>query len=170
MNATRRQFLMRLGTAGGSLAVMQGMLALGLMPSESQAQGAQVPALAPPPRDTSVLVLGAGLSGLVAACELAERGYRVRLLEASQRVGGRSFTVRGGTVIDEIGNRQVCGFDRDPNLYFNAGPARIPAHHRRVLAYCRKLGVPLEVFVNYNGQAWIHDDKLHDGHREHLDD
>jgi monoamine oxidase len=168
MQVSRRQFLMRLGAAGGSLAVMQGMLALGLMPVGAHAEDAQVPRLTPPPRPTSVLILGAGLSGLVAAYELAEHGYDCHVLEASHRAGGRSFTVRGGDLVDEIGNRQVCKFDRDPGLYFNAGPARIPAHHRRVLTYCRKLGVPLEVFVNYNGDAWIHDDKLRGGQRVRL--
>lgn len=165
---SRRDFLQRIGGVGGSLAVMQGLMALGLMPGKAGAETGEVPRLAPPPRPTSVLVLGGGLSGLVAAYELAERGYAVSVLEASHRFGGRSFTVRGGDVIDEIGNRQVCPFDRDPDLYFNAGPARIPAHHRRVLAYCRKLGVPLEVFVNFDGQAWIHDDRLRDGQRVRL--
>ena len=165
MSVSRRKFLMRLGASGGSLAVMQGLLALGLMPSNAAAQSAQVPTIAPPPRKTSVIVLGSGLSGLVAAYELAERGYDVQVFEAAQRIGGRSLTVRHGDVIDEIGNPQVCAFDDDPELYFNAGPARIPAHHHRVLAYCRKLKVPLEVFVNYNGEAWIHDDKLRAGER-----
>jgi len=160
MSLSRRDFLLRLAATGGSAAVYQGLLGLGLMPATAQGAGGPDWHLGPAPRPMKVLVLGGGLSGLVAAYELSRRGYAVEVLEAAHRVGGRNFTVRSGTVIDEIGNRQRCAFDRDPELYFNAGPARIPAQHQRVLSYCRELGVPLEVFVNYNGQAWLYDDKL----------
>jgi monoamine oxidase len=46
---------------------------------------------------------------------------------------------------------------RHPNLYFNCGPARIPAHHEHLLHYCRILDVPLEMFINVNYHAWVHD-------------
>lgn len=42
--------------------------------------------------DTDVLVIGAGLAGLVAAQELTTRGYRVIVLEARDRIGGRVWT------------------------------------------------------------------------------
>jgi squalene-associated FAD-dependent desaturase len=51
----------------------------------------------------SVTVIGGGVSGLAAACALAERGYRVRLLERRPYVGGRasSYAHPGtGEVID----------------------------------------------------------------------
>jgi len=39
-------------------------------------------------KDIRVVVVGAGLAGLVAARDLAEKGIQVIILEASNRVGG----------------------------------------------------------------------------------
>ncbi|XP_019644071.1 PREDICTED: amine oxidase [flavin-containing] B-like isoform X1 [Branchiostoma belcheri] len=44
--------------------------------------------------DTDVVVIGAGISGLCAAKLLHESGLDVRVLEARDRVGGRTFTAR----------------------------------------------------------------------------
>jgi len=47
-------------------------------------------------KGASVLVLGAGVAGLVAALELSKAGYKVQVLEYNNRVGGRSWTLKGG--------------------------------------------------------------------------
>ena len=54
----------------------------------------------------SVVVVGAGLAGLSAACHLVGRGYRVTVLEAADRPGGRAgaieqdgFTFDSGPVV-----------------------------------------------------------------------
>lgn len=48
-----------------------------------------------------VIVVGAGIAGLVSAYYLNKKGYEVVVLEASSRVGGRMITDRtDGYIID----------------------------------------------------------------------
>jgi len=42
--------------------------------------------------DPAVLVIGAGVAGLAAACQLAHAGIAVHIVEARDRIGGRVFT------------------------------------------------------------------------------
>jgi monoamine oxidase len=159
---SRRHFLNLVGAAGGSGAVYQLALGLGLMPTIARADRPDIaPLEAARPR--SVVVLGAGISGLTAAYELSRKGYKVTVLEASHRAGGRNLTVRHGDLIDEVGASRICEFDPDPDLYFNCGPARIPGDHTGLLGYCRELGVTLAPFVNDNRNAWVQDDAMYGG-------
>jgi monoamine oxidase len=77
----RRAFLK---TSMGSLA------ALALAP-RSFAQGFQV---APAAKPQKVIVVGAGIAGLVAAFELMQSGHDVTVFEARMRPGGRIHTLR----------------------------------------------------------------------------
>ncbi len=159
---TRREFLQRLGGIGGTSAVYQAMVSMGLLvPGDSEAATNKARWLqksvqfmeGPKPH---VAVLGAGIAGLCVAYELKKAGFPVTVIEPRDRPGGRSHTVRAGSVIQETDSQQVCGFDAGDEMYFNAGPARISQHHSNVLSYCNELGVPLQAFVNDNRGAYIH--------------
>ena len=100
---SRRQFLVR---AGGALLAAA-------WPLGSNAGG------------RSVIVLGAGLAGLHAARLLEQRGCKVTVLEARDRVGGRVRT------LDELPGAPEAG----ANIF---GP-----NYGRALGAARQLGVPL---------------------------
>jgi monoamine oxidase len=156
-NLSRRNFLGLVGAAGGSTAVYQTAMALGLMQETGPVAALELRSVGPSGK--KVAVLGAGIAGLTVAYELERAGYDVTIIEASRRIGGRNLTVRHGDRIDEMGQEQICNFDDDPELYFNAGPARIPGHHRRILHYCKILNVPLIVKANVSRLAYTHDEK-----------
>lgn len=78
-----------------------------------------------------VLVLGAGMAGLVAAYELSKLGHDVTILEARTRPGGRVHTLREPFA---------------DGLYAEAGAARIPDNHDLTLKYVKEFELPLEPF------------------------
>ncbi|MEZ5465745.1 MAG: flavin monoamine oxidase family protein [Lysobacteraceae bacterium] len=149
---TRRQLLRMIGLGAGSAVMYQAMTSLGLA-AESGYSGPPQIGQAPP--GASVLILGAGIAGMVAAMELRDAGYTVQVLEFNDRPGGRNWTLRGGDRYTELGGEtQTCGFDE--GQYFNPGPWRLPYHHHGILHYCKRLGVALENFVQINHNAFLH--------------
>jgi monoamine oxidase len=157
---SRRRFIHFVGRAGGAAAAYRTMAAMGLLPAPSAYAG---PPALPPGNGTLILILGAGIAGLVAAFELGKAGYDCRILEARARPGGRNWTLRGGDVVEEIDAAQRVAWDVGDQLYFNPGPARLPYHHKGILGYCRELGIPVEVMVNDNRAAYLQDDAVFDG-------
>ena len=76
-----------------------------------------------------VVVLGAGLAGLSAARELTESGLDFVVLEARDRVGGRTYTVpfeAAGCSVD-LGAEWVA-----------------PGHHSALVAELARYGIGLE--------------------------
>ena len=61
--------------------------------------------------DYDVVIIGAGAAGLAAASALARKGYRIALVEARDRLGGRVYTIRppGATLPIELGADFVHG-------------------------------------------------------------
>jgi monoamine oxidase len=118
---TRRDVIKRFGAIGGSSLMIGALDAWELMGEHTRPR----PALSGSRPDTKVLVLGAGMSGLVVGYELDKLQYDYRVLEARDRVGGLMWTVERGTTHTEIdGETQVCDFDE--GQYFNGGAWRIP--------------------------------------------
>ncbi|WP_258061104.1 FAD-dependent oxidoreductase [Arthrobacter sp. 4R501] len=152
-SATRRNFLRYVGMVGGAGVMYQTMEAMGLAPDSA------TPAFAAPRAGDlngagkSVVVLGGGIAGLTTAYELGKAGYKVTILEARMRPGGRNWTVRGGTEETDLnGIPQRATFSKDQ--YMNAGPGRIPQHHI-TLDYCKELGVAIEPFTNQNADGYL---------------
>jgi monoamine oxidase len=137
---------------------MQSMGLLPIPPSEASLPRLRVAE----GRGKSVVILGAGIAGLVSAWELSKAGYRCLIVEARPRAGGRNWTIRTGTRVEMTdGTTQVCAF-KEPN-YFNAGPARLPSQHVTMLGYCRQFGIPLEVEVNSSRSALMQSDRMNHG-------
>ena len=162
MTLTRRDILMQVGMAGGAGATFAAMQMLGLTPA-TPAAAADFALPAGSGKGRSVVVLGAGIAGLVATYELQRAGYTVTMLEARDRVGGRVWTIRGNEPIVQMDRpQQRASFS--PGLYFNAGAARIPSVHHAILGYAKRLGVPMETFVNsHHATGWDFGGKVHRG-------
>ncbi|MEP2736568.1 MAG: FAD-dependent oxidoreductase [Erythrobacter sp.] len=79
-----------------------------------------------------VIVIGAGLSGLNSAMILRDAGYKVLVLEANNRVGGRAYTA------DDVEGRPEYGANQ-------IGP-----QYARLRGMAKKLGIKLKQGANLN--------------------
>jgi monoamine oxidase len=160
LNPSRRSLINLVGKAGGIAAAYRTMAAMGLLAVPGAYAG---PPDLPPGRGRRVVIIGAGIAGMVLAYELRHAGYAPLILEARQRPGGRNWSLRKGDEVRETASVQHVGWDPAEHLYFNPGPARIPYNHEGILSYCRALGVRLEVLCNDNRGALMQDDRGFDG-------
>ena len=97
------------------------------------------------------IVIGAGLSGLTAARILAEAGWKVTVLEARDRVGGRVFTYR---------------FERDDARHLNCelGGEWIGNGHVHMKALCKEFD--LEPLMKHAFDfSFLEGGKIKDEHR-----
>jgi monoamine oxidase len=90
-----------------------------------------------------VIVVGAGMAGLVAALELQAAGHEPVVLEAQGRVGGRILTMREPFT---------------DGLYAEAGAMRLPRSHDLTMAYVERFGLRTYDFTmgNPQGYSFLH--------------
>jgi monoamine oxidase len=105
MNTSRRRFLINAGLVAAGYAA----------PIKS--------------RPHSCVIVGAGLAGLSAAYRLTAAGWKVTVLEARNRIGGRVWSYR---------------FPQAPELVCELGGEWIGNHHTKIRALVKELQVPVE--------------------------
>src|SRR5262245_8957845 len=110
----RRQFIQRSAIAAAGITL---------------ARPQAFPSITVQPASKKILIIGAGMAGLVAGYELTQIGHDVTILEARPRPGGRVQTLREPF---------------SDGLYAEAGAARIPENHDLTLKYVKLFDVPLE--------------------------
>lgn len=94
--------------------------------------------------DADVVVVGAGIAGLTAAAELAGAGVDVVVLEARDRVGGRTLNTEIGGQANELGGQWVA-------------PNQVEMH-----ATCTRLGI--ELFPSYRDGSHVYVDAAGERH------
>jgi monoamine oxidase len=123
---TDRRFSRRtlIGTAAAGAAAAA-------LPSAARAEAAGTAASSGTPKKVDVAIVGAGLAGLTAARAIARAGHTVVVLEARERVGGRTW------------NRPITG-----GSYIDAGAEFVGPTQDRIKALAKEVGV--ETFPTYN--------------------
>jgi monoamine oxidase len=96
-----------------------------------------------------IIVVGAGLSGLVSGMRLQEAGHEVVILEARDRVGGRVLTVRDGF---------------EDGQYADVGAMILYEGQENILELCRRFELDLTPAVTFGAElpALLFGDKLLD--------
>lgn len=122
---TRRRFLTGTAAAAGALALS----------STRRAMAGQAPQI-------DVAVVGAGLAGLSCAYELAGAGVSATVYEASERVGGRCYSLRNFF----------------PGQVAERGGEFIDNLHKTLIGYARTFGLSLEDVTKAPGEVFYYFD------------
>lgn len=103
-------------------------------------------------KQRNILIIGAGISGLVTASLLKKAGHNITILEANNMIGGRIKTIRSPF---------------SPGLYGEAGAMRIPSFHPLVQAYIQKFNLPISEFIHVTDQSYIFVNGVKISHHEY---
>jgi monoamine oxidase len=119
----RRNFIKKSILNIGALAVSPALL------NACKADGADY--------DKTVIVIGAGISGLSAARKLKEKGFTVKVLEAQEKVGGRLRSNRSLGIAFDEGASWIHGITGNPisSLAPKAGMTTFHTDDSSILAY-----------------------------------
>ncbi|HMS83561.1 MAG TPA: FAD-dependent oxidoreductase [Nitrospira sp.] len=126
---SRRHFLLGSGATGAAFA-------LGTMTGLSQ----RATAAKPSPSPVSVGIVGAGLAGLACADTLNTRGLRAMIYEATDRAGGRCWSLR----------------DHFPGQVAERGGELIDNLHKTILGYAKRFRLRLEDVNKEPGETFYH--------------
>ena len=128
----RRDFCLNLSQLALTLALM--------------GRGSQL--LAAKPNRKSVLVLGAGLSGLYSAFLLERQGFKVTVLEARDRLGGRVYTLDNLPGKPESGGQNFS--QQYPRLLKVAQSLNLPIEQREIPSKQQLLSIERELVLSSN--------------------
>lgn len=84
-----------------------------------------------PPKETNVFILGAGVAGMTAAHELAERGFKVKVFERALFPGGKAATQYPSVELsDDAARRRSPEMSKERDKEWQNGIRyRVPAEH-----------------------------------------
>ncbi|WP_226581318.1 flavin monoamine oxidase family protein [Halobacillus litoralis] len=88
----------------------------------------------------NILIVGAGMAGLVAGSLLKKAGHSVKIIEGNDRVGGRVYTLREPFTKGQ---------------YLDVGAMRFPDTHNLTFEYIRKFNLPTNKFNNTNDVFFV---------------
>ena len=127
---TRREFIQN------SMLLAAGMVVFSCEDSDAELKSDSPGMLSGNRTPKRIVIVGAGLSGLVAGYELTRAGHEVTILEARNRVGGRVLTLREPF---------------SDGHFAEAGAARIPPDHNLTLGYADHFELTLDSFYPNSG-------------------
>lgn len=99
---SRRQFIRGAGTGAVAVAGSMGLAASASQVTDTSCNKARRPGV-----DYDVLVIGGGFAGVTAARELQQSGLKTMIVEARNRLGGRTFTSKFANEQVELGGTWI---------------------------------------------------------------
>jgi 4-hydroxyacetophenone monooxygenase len=124
-----------------------------------------LPGRVPPAEDFEVLVIGAGLTGLLAAIKLHEAGYKFKVIEKNPEIGGTWYeNTYPGAAVDTPSHFYSYSFELNPDWTHHTPQG--PEFQRYLLAVTEKYDLRKHIVFNTHVNACRFDDKTSRWHVE----